>query len=507
MVLCAFCVITAEAQKPVTVKSFTQTTDHISSKDRRSDFNGSPCALVKVQVVDDIERIEGNKIGDIVNRGVEKWVYMCKGSRNMRIHLKKHLPIKIMFQDYHINGLEGNRVYELVLDIPDAPQTATVQDMKYGTFKMNVSPQTAMVTIWGDNMQKKVYRPQDDGTLTVELPYGRYNYSVQAEGYRDFESNFFVIDNNLLENVNLSPIEGSLYIKCSTAHVDFSIDGRMVNKKKSETVWMGQVPPGQYDVTVSRKGYVTEVKTINVLANQTTRVSFDRLKTEKEQAAAERKAEKVKKQKTMQLKTEAEQATVKRKAEKVKKEATNKSQKSQRKDDDDRTVVFGCRAGVNIASLGVADGKCSMKTGVHVGPSADIRLSNSLYLNTSILFSQKGYKYNGKIRIHYERLYDYYDILEKATAQFVMLPIQLSYRIGMFQISAGPYLDYGIGGTIEIEDLESLDTFDYYKTLNFGVTTGLGVTIARHFYISANYEFGLSDYANRNIAISLGYKF
>lgn len=98
-------------------KSFTQTTDHIPGSDRRNDLNGVPCALIKVYVVDDIDRIEGNKIGDIVKRGnVEKWVYMCKGSRNIRIHLRNHLPIRIMFQDYHINGLESNRVYELFVE-------------------------------------------------------------------------------------------------------------------------------------------------------------------------------------------------------------------------------------------------------------------------------------------------------------------------------------------------------------------------------------------------------
>lgn len=116
-----FCALYASAQKAATVKSFTQTTDHIPGNDRRNDFNGVPCALVKVQVVDNIDRIEGNKIGDIVKRGVEKWVYMCKGSRNIRIHFEKHLPVKVMFQDYQINGLESNRVYELVIEIPDAP--------------------------------------------------------------------------------------------------------------------------------------------------------------------------------------------------------------------------------------------------------------------------------------------------------------------------------------------------------------------------------------------------
>ena len=112
--------LSAGAQSAATVKSFTQTTDHIPGSDRRNDLNGVPCALIKVYVVDDIERIEGNKIGDVVKKGnVEKWVYMCKGSRNIRLHLKNHLPVRVMFQDYHINGLESNRVYELYIEIPD----------------------------------------------------------------------------------------------------------------------------------------------------------------------------------------------------------------------------------------------------------------------------------------------------------------------------------------------------------------------------------------------------
>ena len=121
ILLFSFNMIAATAQNSVTVNSFKQTTDHIPGNDRRNDFNGDPCALIKVYVVDDIDRIEGNKIGDIEKRGnVEKWVYMCKGSRNIRIHLKNHLPVRVMFQDYQISGLESNRVYELVIETPDA---------------------------------------------------------------------------------------------------------------------------------------------------------------------------------------------------------------------------------------------------------------------------------------------------------------------------------------------------------------------------------------------------
>ena len=181
--LLLFCSITIHtvAQKAAKVKSFTLTTDHISSSDRRKDLNGVLCALVKIQVVDNIERIEGNKIGNIINRGVEKWVYMCKGSRNMKIHLKNHLPVKVMFQNYNVNGLESNRVYEMIIEIPDAPTTSAlvstqVNETKYQKLVISYTPQTAMVLV-----DSKPYK--GNGSIELRLPVGEHNYIIAAEGY------------------------------------------------------------------------------------------------------------------------------------------------------------------------------------------------------------------------------------------------------------------------------------------------------------------------------------
>lgn len=168
----ALAVVPVFSQKPTTIR-FTQTTDHIPGADRRNDLNGNPCALVKVQVVDDIERIEGNKIGSIVSKGVEKWVFMCQGSRNMKIHLKNHLPVLVMFRDHDINGLEGNRVYELVLEYPDAQKpsenvTAEVQEPK---------EEPANVPIVSSPEQKDDINPQQPKVVEKK---GSTNMSLNA---------------------------------------------------------------------------------------------------------------------------------------------------------------------------------------------------------------------------------------------------------------------------------------------------------------------------------------
>lgn len=185
--LCAF-LCSVQAQKPVKVISFTETTDHISGAERRKDLNGNYCALVKVQVLDNIQRVEGNKIGSIVNRGVEKWVYMCRKSRNMRIHFQNHLPVRVVFGNYKVTELESNRVYELVIEIPDAQKTQPIdyQPPVSNTkqqFVLNYTPENATVLI-----DSKPYL--GNGRIDVQLPTGEHTYLIAALGYSTAEGAF-----------------------------------------------------------------------------------------------------------------------------------------------------------------------------------------------------------------------------------------------------------------------------------------------------------------------------
>lgn len=185
--LCAF-LCSVQAQKPVKVIGFTETTDHISGAERKKDFNGNYCALVKVQVLDNIQRVEGNKIGSIVNRGVEKWVYMCRKSRNMRIHFQNHLPVRVVFGNYKVTELESNRVYELVIEIPDAQKTQPIdyQPPVSNTkqqFVLNYTPENATVLI-----DSKPY--PGNGRIDVLLPTGEHTYLIAALGYSTAEGAF-----------------------------------------------------------------------------------------------------------------------------------------------------------------------------------------------------------------------------------------------------------------------------------------------------------------------------
>lgn len=493
------------SQNTATVNSFVLTTDHIQSADRRNDLNGNPCALVKVQVLDDIERIEGNKIGDIITRGVEKWVYMCKGSRNMRIHLKNHLPLRVNFRDYKINGLEGNRVYELVVNVPKKISESV--EVKGNYLQMRVSPINAMVSIWGDNYQKQVFRPQDDGTIRVYLPYGPYYYSAKVSGYNDIERKVFITDEDKWEEVTMEKTMGRLSIECATPKVDFYLDGKKLSKGKNVSSWNGELLPGEYSVKAVRKGYIEETQNAVVKANESTIITFNNLLSISDKK--KRDAIELKQQENKQIKKET--VTTEKKYDN---KGLNKStdfnskplQSSYKPKLQNRSTVtnnpltFGVRVGVNLSSLGLddkADGHCSMVTSFHVGVCADIRLMDDLYINTSLLFSKKGYKYE------HEKVYDR---KETVSAQFITIPVQLSYRLGLIQLNLGPYVEYGVGGKIKSYG-RSVDTFSYYDAFNYGLIVGAGVNLMQHFYFGGNYEVGMGDYSNRNIAISIGYNF
>ena len=105
----------ATAQE-LTIQSFSLSpVEIIQGNEQRKDLNGKACALVKVQVVDGIDRVEGNIIGGIDSRGTEKRIYLTDGTKVFRLFPHSHLPITIITSEYNIEKLEGNRVYILRL--------------------------------------------------------------------------------------------------------------------------------------------------------------------------------------------------------------------------------------------------------------------------------------------------------------------------------------------------------------------------------------------------------
>ena len=529
-----------QALAQATVKSMRETTDFIPAADQRRDFNGQLCALVKVQVVDEITDVEGNVMGNIVNKGVEKWVYMAKDSRNMKIHLKNSLPIVVSFRDYDISGLKSNRVYELALNAPDKQE-------KGNYLRLRVTPANAIVYIWGKKLQRQSYRPEADGTITTYLPLGRYHYLAQAQGYQDAENDISLTGEDKWETVSLAPIMGTISIYCPTANVDYYLNGQLVKRDKRATQWSGKVVPGRYLVEARLSGHITESETVEVLANQSTTVTMKRLVSLAEQREAEIKEqrerearERKEQQRQVELaraKAEAE-SLVKMRADSIAREqelqrikearikaqedeAIAKQRKAEREarlqqldQKDSQGFTFGLIAGLNIATTQFSSnysGSTKSQTGFHIGIKGEYLLSPYFGLTAGLLYATKGYKYSLESQ----------NIDETAVAPYVDIPIQGSIRIPLSRgsrliVNAGPYLSFCTGGTITDEwSKQHTSNKGYeesfsstYGSSDYGIQAGIAFRIQYHYQIAIDYQLGLANkYKNRNLMIGLGYRF
>lgn len=524
------------------VVSFTEAIDIIAGDDQRRDLNRQLCALVKVQVVDDIIDVEGNVVGDIVNRGVEKWVYMAKGSRNMKIHLKNNLPVLVKFRDYNMASLKSNRVYVLVINAPRSAsvEQSTIVESNY--LSMQVTPANANVTIWGNDQQKKVYRPQADGTLSLSLPYGRYYYKVQANGYSDAEGSVFVNDENQIETVTLSAVEGTLTISCPTKKSEFFINGKRIEKANNATSWTGRMKPGKYQVEIKCNGYVSRTLTAEVRPNQTSPLQVEALlserdakkeidqknkelakkqkeeeKRQEELARQQRKKEKADEVRTQKEKKKAEQAAKKKEKLSNTSIATTSAPKAKVKSNATSStdkLTFGVVAGGNMASAsfdGKSGGETSSVIGFHLGVTMDVPISSSFWLSTGVLYSGKGYQYK---RDSYNE-----DINIKADPQYIDVPLLASYHLSLsdlltLRLNAGPYVAICIGGDMK-NDVGDWNVSYYSKTFtseyssfDYGIQAGVGLDFGKNFGVNIGYQLGIaSDYKNRNLMLSLAYRF
>lgn len=103
--------------------------DLSASVNKVLDNNGKSCALLKIWTTEDLVKIEGNTIGHLICKGVEKSIYLTSGTKEVRIIPKNFLPIHIVFKNYNIEYLEGERTYILRLTTNNSSNIAKKEEI------------------------------------------------------------------------------------------------------------------------------------------------------------------------------------------------------------------------------------------------------------------------------------------------------------------------------------------------------------------------------------------
>ncbi len=91
------------------------TSNVIGREDTRLDLNNQPCALLKITMPCAISRIEGNYIGEPIQKNVEQWVYVTSGTNRINIFPEGYLPVNIDFTKFGIRRVKGGLVYQINL--------------------------------------------------------------------------------------------------------------------------------------------------------------------------------------------------------------------------------------------------------------------------------------------------------------------------------------------------------------------------------------------------------
>ena len=233
----------------------------------RMDDVGNPCALVKILLLDGISKVQGNVIGDIKEYSSEKWVYLSKGTKEIRIIPMHYKPLRVYFPDLGIDGVESKRTY--VLDLVIQNMGAEPVDAGGNFYALSVQPKNAVVTIDG------VLQPSSsDGEYSAMLPYGTHTYKVEAGGYISKSGSFVVSSGDMTPvSVSLLSAMASVSITCPTPAVSLYVDKKAVGNSP----WSGSLKEGMHLVEVRKSGYRSQQKTILLAQQQKLDVTFGEL--------------------------------------------------------------------------------------------------------------------------------------------------------------------------------------------------------------------------------------
>ncbi|WP_304407887.1 hypothetical protein [Bacteroides acidifaciens] len=113
LILLMVCLYTNSEAQELVVKSFVCNETDISARtEKRLDFNGNPCALIKVEAIPVCD-FEGNIIGQVTKKHGAYWVYVTGNTKVIRISSDNFHPIDVRFSSFGVDKEEFGTVYTL----------------------------------------------------------------------------------------------------------------------------------------------------------------------------------------------------------------------------------------------------------------------------------------------------------------------------------------------------------------------------------------------------------
>lgn len=159
----------------------------------------------------------------------------------------------------------------------------------------------------------------------------------------------------------------------------------------------------------------------------------------------------------------------------------------------DAQVKFGVKGGLNVTDMHLSSEVFdkSNQAGWYIGPTVKLSLPvTGLGVDIAALYDYRSAKVTDPSNE---------DI--KIKQQSINVPVNLRYGIGLGSLAsiifhAGPQIGFNVGD----KNFKWTDTSNYaLKKSNFSVNVGLGVSVAKHFEITGNYNIACGKTADATV--------
>lgn len=153
-------------------------------------------------------------------------------------------------------------------------------------------------------------------------------------------------------------------------------------------------------------------------------------------------------------------------------------------------VKFGLKGGLNVTDMHLSSEVFdkSNQAGWYIGPTVKFSLPvTGLGIDVAALYDYRSAKVT-----------DASDEEVKVKQQSINVPINLRYGIGLGSLAsinfhAGPQFGFNVGD----DEFKWTDTSSYkLKKSNFSINVGLGVSVAKHFEVTGNYNIACGKTAD-----------
>lgn len=240
------CVLWAQEVK---VQSFElDQTDLTAQHENVKDSNGDMCALIKVQIMDDKVKFEGDVIKQAETSPNEYHVFVIDGTQRLKLSASNAMPVEVEFSKYGIDEVKGGLTYVLKMKMPEQAPGVVFE----------VGMPNVAITVDG-----KKYTTDAMGGLDLPLANGHHTFTVNKEGYYTYEGVIDIDKIPVIKTIEMKRGDGLLNMgllaityPLNSSFTIVPLNASAVKPKKNTVITGQQIPlNGEYMIKFNKKKY------------------------------------------------------------------------------------------------------------------------------------------------------------------------------------------------------------------------------------------------------------